>query len=33
VKRIMTGFRADKTERNKENSFYQRWGHIQIHKY
>jgi hypothetical protein len=33
VKRIMTGFRADKTERNGENSFYQRWGHIQIHKY
>jgi hypothetical protein len=32
VKRIMTGFRADKTERNGENSFYQRWGHIQIHK-
>lgn len=32
VKRIMTGFRADKTERNKENSFYQRWGHIQIFK-
>ena len=32
-KRIMTGFRADKSERNKENSFYQRWGHIQIYKY
>jgi hypothetical protein len=29
----MTGFRADKTERNGENSFYQRWGHIQIHKF
>jgi hypothetical protein len=33
VKRIMTGFRADKKERNGENSFYQRWGHIQIYKY
>ena len=32
-KRIMTGFRADKSERNGENSFYQRWGHIQIYKY
>jgi hypothetical protein len=32
VKRIMTGFRADIKERNKENSFYQRWGHIQIYK-
>jgi len=31
-KRIMTGFRADKSERNGENSFFQRWGHIQIYK-
>tara|TARA_A100001391_G_scaffold185729_1_gene154475 strand:+ start:1391 stop:1663 length:273 start_codon:yes stop_codon:yes gene_type:complete len=32
AKRIMTGYRADKTERNGENSFYQRWGHIQIYR-
>lgn len=31
-KRIMTGYRADKSERNGEHSFYQRWGHIQIYK-
>jgi hypothetical protein len=31
-RRIMTGYRADIKERNKENSFYQRWGHIQIYK-
>ena len=32
VKRIMTGYRADLSQRNKENSFIQRWGHIKIHK-
>jgi len=32
VKRIMTGFRADKKERNGKNSFFQKWGHIQIYK-
>lgn len=32
VKRIMTKYRADLTQRNKENSFLQRWGHIKIEK-
>lgn len=32
VKRIMTHYRADKTMRNKENSFLARWGHIKINK-
>tara|TARA_Y100000310_G_C20541746_1_gene743626 strand:+ start:353 stop:655 length:303 start_codon:yes stop_codon:yes gene_type:complete len=32
VKRIMYRYRADMTQRNKENSFLQRWGHIKIDK-
>lgn len=32
VRRIMTKYRADKTMRNKENSFLARYGHIQIEK-
>ena len=32
VKRIMTNYRADLNQRNKENSFLQRWGHITIKK-
>ena len=30
VRRIMTNYRADLTQRNKQNSFIQRWGHIKI---
>lgn len=32
VKRIMTRYRADLSQRNKENSFLHRWGHIKINK-
>lgn len=32
VKRIMTNYRTDLKQRNKENSFLQRWGHIKIRK-
>ena len=32
VKRIMTKYRADMTQRNKENSFMARYGHIKINK-
>ena len=32
VRRIMTKYRADRTMRNKENSFLARYGHIQIEK-
>jgi len=32
VKRIMTGYRGDISERNGSNSFFQRWGHIQIYR-
>ena len=32
VKRIITRYRADLTQRNKENSFLARYGHIKITK-
>ena len=32
VKRIMTKYRADMNQRNKENSFIARYGHIKIQK-
>lgn len=32
VRRIMTKYRADLTQKNKENSFLSRWGHISIEK-
>lgn len=32
VRRIMTHYRADKTMRNKDNSFLARYGHIKIEK-
>lgn len=32
VRRIMTKYRADPTMKNGKNSFYARWGHIQITK-
>ena len=32
VKRIMTKYRADLKQRNKENSFMARYGHIKIEK-
>ena len=32
VRRIMTGYRADKTQRWGKNSFLQRYGHIRINK-
>ena len=32
VKRIMTKYRADLLQRNKENSFIARYGHIKIEK-
>jgi hypothetical protein len=32
VRRIMTKYRADLTQKNKENSFLARYGHINIEK-
>ena len=32
VKRIITRYRTDLNQRNKENSFLQRWGHLKITK-
>ena len=32
VRRIITGYRADASMRNKENSFLARYGHIKITK-